>query len=96
ATITQDIYTPGDSYTPASFPRLKADCNAVNPYFVAVLIPTASDVQPSVRFENTHGEKTVVVEWFDRSDRIVWNKTLADQFGAVQLVQVKKDKTVVK
>jgi hypothetical protein len=95
-TVSQDIYPAGDTQVPASFPRLMATCSAVNPYFAAVLVPTDSGIAPSVRFENTAEEKTVAVEWPGRIDRIVWNKTTADQSGAVQLVQVKKEREPVK
>jgi hypothetical protein len=96
STITQDIYTPGDNYRPASFPRLRADCQAVNPYFAAVLIPTDAAAQPVVHFENTADEKTIVVEWSGRTDRIVWNKTNPHPSRGVQLTQVGKDKEAVK
>ena len=72
-TIEQDIYTPGDTHKPASFPRLGTTCRTVNPYFAAVLIPT-SDRSPNVRFKNTPNQKTIYIDWPEKTDRIIWNK----------------------
>ncbi len=70
----KDVYTPGDSHKPASYPRLKASCNAVNPYFSAVLILGDSSLAPEVEYENAPGKKTIRIKWPDGEDRMVWNK----------------------
>jgi hypothetical protein len=77
--ITEDFYTPGDSFKPASYPRLRATCRAVNPCFAAVLVPTDSDAMPAVRFEPTGGgNKTIYIKWSGKTDRITWNTGGAD------------------
>ena len=70
----KDMYTPGDSHKPASYPRLKATCNAANPYFSAVLIPGELTLAPDVEYKNTPTQKTIRIRWPDGEDRLVWNK----------------------
>ena len=72
--------TPDDNRRPKEYPRLRAYSKAVNPYFVAILIPTdGSFGRPDVTFDNVSSEKTAInVKWSERIDKIVWNKKTKD------------------
>ena len=96
-TVTQDIYTPGDTHKPASFPRLGATCRTENPYFAAVLIPTDAAVSPKVRFENTPDQKIIHIDWPGKTDRIIWNKKDTGSAGTtIRLDQIEIGKSEVK
>ena len=86
--VISDICTPEDiknpNLKPESFPRLNAICNAVNPYFAAVLIPIAGAVLPEVRFESVPDGKVIYVEWPEKTDRILWRTGISSPETAVQ------------
>lgn len=63
------------SGSPPSYPRLRAYCKAVNPYFAAVLIPTDGSINPpKVKFDKSSSEETIRIEWPGKTDTIVWKK----------------------
>jgi hypothetical protein len=54
-------------------PRLNAAARAVNPNFVAVLVPLpAQKEEPDVRFVESQESIEVIIQWPGRHDRMVW------------------------
>ncbi len=96
--MEEGFYTPGDSFKPSSYPRLRATCRAVNPAFAAVLVPTDSDARPVVTFESAgHGEKTIYIKWGGKTDRISWNTGAADSWsGKVRFESLRSKKKPMK
>ena len=87
-TISEDFYSPDDSFKPTAYPRLRATCRAVNPYFAAILVPTDSGVEPVVHVEAVKaGQRTIDIKWPGRVDRIIWTEAAAGKSGVVEFLQ---------
>ncbi|NQT13963.1 MAG: heparinase II/III family protein, partial [Planctomycetes bacterium] len=72
-TLGTDTFHPKDYHGPAAFPRLRATARAVNPAFMAVLLPLPEDVPaPTVTFASTGGDRRVTVAWESGRDVILW------------------------
>lgn len=70
-----DVFHPKDYHGPASFPRLRAVARAVNPAFMAILLPLpAGTPSPAVTFAVVEGGRKIAVDWGeDRGrDEILW------------------------
>ena len=68
-----DTFHPNDYHGPAAFPRLRATVRAVNPAFMAVLLPLPQNVPaPTVSFSPAGGDRRVTVAWENGRDVILW------------------------
>lgn len=58
---------------PNDYVRLRANCRAVNPYFVAVLAPLPPGApEPVLSVEDAEATRTIRIDWGTRTDTIVW------------------------
>ena len=72
-TLVTDTFHPDDYHGPAAFPRLRATTRAVNPAFMAVLLPLPKNVPaPTVTFAASGGDRRVTVAWGSGRDVILW------------------------
>ncbi|MHB8901156.1 MAG: heparinase II/III domain-containing protein [Thermoguttaceae bacterium] len=73
AVLTTDVFEPEDYHGPAAFPRLRATVRAVEPRFLAVLLPLAGEVEePEVRFESAGEKRLLRVAWAGHTDVFEW------------------------
>ncbi len=74
--LATDVFRPEDYHGRAAFPRFRATTQAVNPRFIAVLLPLpAKTKEPGVRFEAVPGKRIVRIEWPAHTDTIVWSES---------------------
>lgn len=72
-TLSTDTFHPEDWRGPAAFPRLRATTRAVNPGFVAVLVPLPENVpSPTVEFGSSGSDRRILIAWEDGTDSILW------------------------
>lgn len=84
-TLSTDRFQPVDDRGPASFPRFRASTQAVNPRFIAVLLPLPRNVaEPEVSVENREGTRVVHVRWPGHTDTVIWS----DSDGSATLQDV--------
>ena len=82
-TLATDVFHPTDYHGPASFPRFRATTRAVNPRFIAILLPLEVNVnEPAVTFELAAGKRIAKVTWPGHTDTFEWSE--AD--GSAKLV----------
>lgn len=83
-----DWYEPGDGRTPAGFPRLRSETDAVNPLFMSVLVPRMPEhAEPVVTFDQDSDPRVITVEWPEMTDTITWTGqtyTITRQHAGVQ------------
>lgn len=71
--LSKDIYSPGDGRKPASYHRLRASTEAVNPRFSTILLPMPKKIEdPTVSFSTTSTDTQILVSWPTRRDVIRW------------------------
>jgi len=84
--LSTDLFHPNDYHGPAAFPRLRASTQAVNPHFVAVLLPLPAKVkEPKISFQTRAGSRLTIIQWLDHSDTFVWS----DADSSLKLVDAK-------
>jgi hypothetical protein len=67
------VYQPNDGRWPESFPRLRANCTAVNPRFIAFMMPHYNDaIPPVVTFSDVADGRKISVDWPYRTDEMIW------------------------
>jgi heparinase II/III-like protein len=82
--LSTDVFEPEDYHGPAAFPRFRATVQAVNPRFVAVLLPLPASVEePEVSFETIEGRRQVRVAWRGHIDVFEWDESE----GTVRLLE---------
>ena len=73
--LSTDLFVPTDYRPPAVYPRLRTQTHAVNPWFVAVLLPLPTGTtEPTVSFDVTDRAPSVRIEWPAHTDMITWPK----------------------
>ncbi|MDQ0291725.1 heparinase II/III domain-containing protein [Oligosphaera ethanolica] len=69
-----DAFRPTDGRQPAHFPRFGIDTTAVNPLFVAVLVPLPGEqAEPAVGFARSADAVEITVTWPTHRDVIRWH-----------------------
>lgn len=82
--LSTDVFRPKDYHAPAAFPRFRATVEAVNPHFIAVLLPLpAATAEPEVRFESNEGKRITTIRWPQHTDTLVWS----EKDGSVTLLK---------
>lgn len=72
-TLKTDICHTEDYHGLGAFPLLRADTQAVNPRFAAVLLPLPAETPtPKVGFANTPAGREIHVRWPDHEDVLLW------------------------
>jgi hypothetical protein len=72
--LSYDKYAPDDNHVPRDFLRLRAKTDAVNPRFVAVLVPMPADQKaPKINTRRDGREVYIEIVWTNRTDRIKWS-----------------------
>jgi hypothetical protein len=71
--LRRDVRETLDYHGPGRYPVLRADTAAVNPRFIAVLIPlAAANARPSVTFSAADRGRQVRIAWPGHEDLITW------------------------
>ncbi len=74
--LSKDVFRPVDCRAPAAFPRFRATVRAVNPRFMAVLLPLpAAMPEPAVAFDATKEARVITVAWPEHTDKFTWPET---------------------
>lgn len=72
-TFSKDTYSPPNPRPPQHIQRVRADVTALNPYFVALLIPLRGKTpEPKIAFVRRAAGVTVTIEWPGAVDTIAW------------------------
>ncbi|MGI5923261.1 MAG: heparinase II/III domain-containing protein [Lentisphaeria bacterium] len=80
ATPVVDAFRPTDGRHPAYYPRFGIDTTAVNPLFVAVLVPLpGQQAEPTVAFERSADAVEITVSWPTHRDVIRWQPATREQ-----------------
>ena len=82
--LSTDVFRPDDERPAAAFPRFRATVRAVNPRFIAVLLPlAAAATEPRVDFALKDGSRTARVQWPGHTDTFRWD----GNDGSVKLLE---------
>ncbi len=72
--LTTDAFHPSDWHAAAAFPRFRATSQAVNPRYIAVLLPLPVAVEePRVAFRSGDDQRVVRIEWPGHTDTLTWS-----------------------
>jgi hypothetical protein len=82
--LSTDVFRPKDYHAPAAFPRFRATVEAVNPHFIAILLPLpGATAEPEVHFESNEGKRITTIRWPQHTDTLVWS----EKEGSVTLLK---------